>query len=449
MMNAWSKYLIAAFAIIIVLGAAGCRRGSDPGERIDFETKKDVVLQYDRLWDESSVLDEIIQAYRDSHPNVRIVVRKVNLKPNETIYDYQQDLIKQIADGAGPDMFMLHNDWLPYHKNQIAPMPSALMTAEDYADKFPEVAVDDFIDSNKIYAIPYYIDNLMLFYNTNIFAEIRPKIKPPRTWHEMVELIPRLTKYGPGDTIEQSALALGVADGIPRFAEILATLIMQYGGEMTTSDHTKATFDLPAPSSDPPYFSGQEALAFYTSFADPNSSAYTYTDAKNTDGSRQLPIDVQAFMEGKAAMFIGYSYQVANIRKFAPNLRFETVPLPQLRLEDPVVIANYWGETVSKNSQYPNEAWDFINFVANRRYINRYARAAERVPALKEKYEAYTYKQYYGPVAQQIDISQSWYRHNTGDVEEIFTQMVNSVLHYGISPSTAIDTAVRDINALK
>ncbi|OGB74286.1 hypothetical protein A2V68_00805 [candidate division Kazan bacterium RBG_13_50_9] len=442
-----ARYTALGLAIAVILGAASCGRRSDSGDKIEFETKQEVVLQYDRLWDEDDVLDEIIQEYQDEHPNVSIIVRKVNLKPEETIYDYQKDLIKQIADGAGPDMFMIHSDWLPYHKNQIAPMPSALMEPDQYAQNFPQVAVEDFIDSNKIYAIPYYVDNLMLFYNTRIFDDLRIR-KPPRTWQEVVDLIPKLTKYGPNDTIIQSALPLGVADGIPRFAEILATLIMQYGGEMTTADHAKATFDLPAPDSNPPYFSGKEALSFYTSFANPSSSTYTYTDAKNRDGSRQFPIDIQAFMDEKAAMFIGYSYHVEDIKKFAPGLRFETAPLPQLRLENPTVIANYWGETVSKNSKYPNEAWDFINFVAQRRNIDKYTRAAKHVPALKEKRESYVSRQYYGPIAQQIDYSRSWYRQNTPEIEAIFERMVDSVLHYDVDPSTAINTAVRDINNL-
>jgi len=440
------NYLTFALVAAVVLGAAGCSKQQPGGGQVP-KTKEQIVLQYDRLWDESTALDEIIRAYQEDNPNIHIVVRKVNLKPGETIYDYQRDLIKQIADGAGPDMFMIHNDWLPYNKNHISPMPAALMTAEQYASKFPKVAVDDFVDGNRIYAVPYYIDNLMLFYNTNLFDEARIQ-RPPKTWQDVVDLVPKLTEYTGKDGIKKSAIALGVADGIPRFAEIIAALMMQYGAEMTTADHTKATFDLPAPNSEPPYFSGREALSFYTSFATPQSATYTYTDAKNADGSRKFPADIQAFMEGKAAMFIGYSYQVENIRKFAPGLSFETAPLPQLRADEPITVANYWGETVSKNSKYPNEAWDFLNFALRSQSVSMYNRATQRVPALKDMQEFYIDRQYYGPVAQQANFSWSWYRHNSADVETIFTQMVNNILHNGVSVATAIDTAIRDINQL-
>ncbi|MFA5270049.1 MAG: extracellular solute-binding protein [Patescibacteria group bacterium] len=438
------SYLPLSLMLILVLGAAGCFNRTANNVVIDQTTP--IVLQYDRLFDESTALDEIVKLYQEDHPNITVVVRKVSLKPGETVYDYQADLIKQVADGNGPDMFMIHNDWLPYNKNHISPMPAEMMSTQTYSETFYPVVVNDFVDANRIYAIPYYLDNLMLFYNTNIFDELNIK-QPPKTWQEVVDLVPKLTKYGSGDTIKQSAIPLGTAaDSIPRFAEILAALIMQYGGEMTTTDHTKATFDLSAPNSDPAYFSGREALKFYTDFANPSSSVYTYTDAKNNDGSLKFPMDVQAFMEGKAAMMIGYSYQVANIRKFAPNLTFETTSLPQLRQGEPLTVANYWGETVSKNCAHPNEAWDFIKFVIKNQ--GKYSSASKRVPATKESNDAYVDRQYYGPVASQAANSTSWYRHNSPEVEAIFGRMVTSVLHDGVAVSTAIDTAARDINQL-
>lgn len=446
------KYIFLSLVVVIILGAASCR-DKNKGGYVPIITTEDIVLQYDRLFDDKNVLDELIKNYQDDYPNITILVRKVNLQPNETIYDYQQDLIKQIADGNGPDIFMIHNDWLPYHLNHISPMPDGLKTIKEFSDEFPQVVIDDFVDGNKIYAVPYYIDNLVLFYNTTIFDDARIR-KSPRTWQEVSDLVPQLTEYGSGDTIKQSALPLGVADGIPRFADILATLMMQYGIEMTTADHTKATFDLAAPNN-PSYFGGKEALDFYTSFANPNKSTYTYTDAYtgavDAQGNkiRVFPSDIQAFMEGKAAMFIGYGHNINYIRKFAPGLRFDTTLLPQLRLEDPKVIAHYWGEAVSKNSKYPNEAWNFINYVSKGANASRYARAAHRVPAIKAKHDDYSSRQYYGPVAQQVGFSKSWYRKNTSEIEEIFTQMVNNVLHNGILPTTAINTAARDVNTLK
>lgn len=439
---------LAVAAVFLMAPRCSIFGGSQPGEEPPpIDTTTPITLEYWRLWDDSDALDQFIDDYTKDHKNITIEVKKVELKEGETIYDYQNRLIKLIADGAGPDMFMIHNDWLPYMEQQIVPVPAGLYSVKNYQDTFPDVVQKDFIDNNQIYAIPYYVDNLMLFYNTDIFTEKRIQ-EPPRTLQELVDMVPLLTEYDSRGNIVRSAIPLGVADGIPRAADILTALMMQYGAVMTSENKTTATFNLPAPNTTPPVLAAQEALAYYTAFADPNSPVYTYTDAKNADGSRKFPSDVQAFMEGKAAMMIGYSYQVDNIRKFNSTLKFATAPLPQQQLQKPVTIANYWGETVSKTSKHQNEAWDFIKFMSSSSNQSYYFNATHHVPSDKNLLTKYEGRKYYGPVAEQIGYSQTWYRHNTPEVEAISAQMINNVLKNHISPGIAVDTAVRDINNL-
>jgi ABC-type glycerol-3-phosphate transport system substrate-binding protein len=404
-----------------------------------------ITLEVWRLWDSSDILDQNIASYQEKHPNVNVVVQKVEIGPNETIYDYQSRIIKLLADNKGADIFEIHNDWLSYQINQIEPMPQSLMTLDQYNDIYPKVVVDDFTKDGKIYAVPMYMDNLMLFYNPDLLSEA--KVKVPKTWQDLVNIVPRLTKTQNGQ-ITQSAIALGVGPAqIPRFAEILATLMAQNGAQMTDANRAQATFDLPL-SNDPTITPGAEALEFYSSFANPATSNYTYTDRKNRDGSLSLPSDVQAFIEGKSAMMVGYAYQINNIKQFNPRFYFETAPLPQVNLESPKVIANYWGLSVAKNSQYPQVAWDFINFLQSERQQSTYTRNAKRVSARKDLRDNYAGDQLYGTVATQMDYTFSWYRQNTPKVEEIFANMVDSVIHANIDAKTAVRTAVQTINAL-
>lgn len=454
-MKKLQSYLALALMISLLLGAPSCSRKPNSTDNTTTDgkivyPKEDITLEYYRLWDDDTALDETIKNYQQLHKNVSISVRKIAMPEDKTIYDYQNDIIKEIADGAGPDMFMIHNDWLPYQINQVTPLPSALMTVETFKQKYPTVVVDDFVANNKIYALPYYMDNLVLFYNTDLFSAARiPREKtPPKTWSDVAEIVPKLTKYDTNGNISQSAINLGLDDRwIPRSAEIIATLIMQYGGDMTSTDRTKATFDLPVNTAKP-YYPGENALKFYTDFANPAYAVYTYSDATNYDGSKKFPGDIQAFMEGKMAMFIGYSYNIANIKKFTGGkFNFSAVALPQWRSEEPVVVANYWGETVSKNCKYPQVAWDFINYAAQKG-LSSYLRNTGHIAALKGREDSYSMNPLYWPFYSQAKNSQSWYRLNTSEVEKIFAKMVNNVLHNGISPKTAIDVAAKEINDL-
>jgi ABC-type glycerol-3-phosphate transport system substrate-binding protein len=210
-MKKTSKYLAIILSIALTVGLSACGKQTPIGGKVVISNDKEITLKYTRIYDESDVLDEIINKYQTKHPNIHIVVNKVNLQPDETIFDYQKDLIKQIADGAGPDIFMINNNWLPYQKNQIYPMPSGLMTVDQYIDLFPKIVVNDFVDSDKVYAIPYSLDNLILYYNTKIFENNKVK-KPPKTWQEVISLIPELTKIGsdginPRCHLEQTPIA--------------------------------------------------------------------------------------------------------------------------------------------------------------------------------------------------------------------------------------------------
>jgi multiple sugar transport system substrate-binding protein len=451
-----SRY--AAFLAIasLCLTAASCRPSAPAGStdttgsdtsRAPELTKEPITLEYWRLFDDSKIFDSYIKDYQRSHPNINIEVKKIEITADYDIYDYQNDVIKLIADGGGPDIFMLHNTWLPYQKNQIAPVVSGQMSVATYRDTYPEVVQNDFIDNNRIYGIPYYIDNLMLFYNTDIFSQARIK-QPPKTLAELADLVPILTQRDATGRITRSAISLGGTEGMPRSADILSALMMQYGAEMASADRQTATFNLPAPGVEPAYFAGREALTYYTQFADPTSRYYTFTDAKDSTGTRLFPSDIQAFMEGKSAMFIGYAYQVQNIRKFAPKLNFNTTVLPQLKVQEPANIAHYWGETVSKTSDNPNEAWDFIMFMSNKSNQSRLFTDANYVPARTDLIDRYSTRRYYGPVAQQVEYSHSWYRQNTATVESIFAKMIESVVKRQVAADVAIDVAVRDINAL-
>lgn len=446
--------LILLFTALTILSAASCRPpipGQTTDPRNEIYPKEEITLTYYRLWDDDNALDEIISDYQQEHSNVNISVRKIAIAEDETIYTYQQKIIKEIADGTGPDIFMIHNDWLPYQINQISSTPSSVMTLDAYKEKYPQIVIDDFVDGTAIYAMPYFIDNLMLYYNPDLFQEAKiPRNQtPPKTWNDVIEITPKLTKYGTNGNIIQSAINLGVDNKwIPRFAEIIVALILQNGGQMTTADNTKAIFNLPV-TEENVYFPGENALNFYTSFAKPENSLYTYTDSLFNDGTKKFPSDIQAFLEGKLAMYVGYAYQIENIRRFKTSaLQFDTTVLPQVKPENPITVANYWGETVSRNSKYPLVAWDFINFASQRSNLLNYIRATGHVGATNELIERDSERPYYGPVSQQVVYSKSWYRSNTAEIEKIFTDMVNSVLHHNTTAKLAIESAVETINNL-
>jgi len=102
-----------------------------------------------------------------------------------------------------------------------------------------------------------------------------------------------------------------------------------------------ALFDNVVRSGDRDVSAGENALTFYTQFADNSSPMYSW----NIDSHYSL----DAFSEGWAAMMLNYSWNIATIQAKSPNLNFSIAPLPQLEGNQTVNYANYWAFAVSKN----------------------------------------------------------------------------------------------------
>ena len=101
-MKHFVKYLALTLSISLLLSAVSCRPSSSnnttnttTGGKVVFP-KEDISLTYYRLWDDDSALDEAIKAYQQLHKNITITVRKISIPEDKTIYDYQNDVIKQI-----------------------------------------------------------------------------------------------------------------------------------------------------------------------------------------------------------------------------------------------------------------------------------------------------------------------------------------------------------------
>src|SRR5690606_5454628 len=124
------------------------------------------------------------------------------------------------------------------------------------------------------------------------------------------------------------------------------------------------TFHNAAPDDDE-YVPGASALNFYTSFANPVRVSYSWNDT--------LPESQEAFAAGTSAFFIGYSYQLDAIRQQNPRLNIGLAPLPQISSAGTRVnYANYWVQSVAKQSEYPNESWDFLLFLTQREQAAQY-----------------------------------------------------------------------------
>lgn len=292
------------------------------------------------IWEDPTVMQKIIDSYQVEHPNVTISYEdRSMIKPLVT---YKERVFTRLGTSESADIVMVHNSWVPYITDKISPAPVSVMSAEDFKGAFYPAAYDSCVRDGKVYSIPYYYDGLVLLYNREHFASIGQE-EPPTAWEEFRKLALDLTQREEGTradraSILRSGAAMGEADNIDHFSDILGMMFVQAGAVIPDElDSDKA----------------MHALTFYTNFV---------KEDKVWDAS--MPEAVEAFANGKVSMIFVPSWRILDIKRENPSLDFGVAPVPQAVPSEPAVWATFWTPVVSSTSQNTATAWDFVNFLS-------------------------------------------------------------------------------------
>jgi multiple sugar transport system substrate-binding protein len=376
------------------------------------------------VYDEPEVFQELITNYQKENKHITIDYQK------KSFADYEKELINAFAADQGPDIWLIHNTWLPKHKDKIEPIPAELFNLANLREDFVDVVEKDFAQEDGIYALPLYVDTLALFYNKDILNSAGISA-PPETWEELIDDLDKLVQKNQWGGIEQAGIALGTAENINRSTDILALLMLQNGTKMISDDKESAALGQ----------TGEDALRFYTDFANPVKRTYTW--------NRQMPYSVDAFVEAKTAMMINYSHHIATIKERVPYLNFDIAPMPQIKdREFDIDYANYWAFTVSKKSKAINEAWEFILYLTEKENAKDYLEIAKKPTSRRDLIEWQRQDLELKVFALQSLTAQTWYQPDSSAIEDIFANAIKDVILGKATISKAIQTATNQINLL-
>lgn len=414
--------LLAVVWILLAVFAGGGKQDEAPKD------EGPITLTYWRVFDDTDKFQEQIDEYQSEHPDVKIEYRKL------TFAEYEQALVDALASGRGPDIFMVHNTWLPRYFDKITPLPEGKYKVGDYRREFYPPARET-IKDNRIYGLPLAIDTLGMYVNENL--ELGTEIgDSPNTWEELIgrdgnpNPLRQINRRN-GDTFTRSAVALG-DNNVSRSQDILALMMLQNRTRMTNDQNTQATFNLTQDVEGQQKALGRVGLEFYTSFADPRSPNYSWNGRNG--GS------VRAFAGGKVAYFFGYAYHAREIERLNPDLQYQIEKMPQIAGTSPVNYASFWAETVSRNSEHQEEAWNFVRFLTGRDPMTIYTDATESIPARKDVPPSGGLD----ILQEQLETARSWYKGDAQKADEIFSRMITAVLR-GERPQNAIDRGANDL----
>lgn len=344
----FKKILILISVLLIFLGLAFLLYKVITKKGTSKNTNVPVKLTYWGLWETNAVMGPLIEEYQKTHKNITIEYTQ------QSPQDYRERLQSGINRGDGPDIFRFHNTWTPMLKDYLASVPANIYSDEDFKKIFYPVVRESVHLGDSNYGIPLGIDGLMLLYNKDILDGANVTV--PQTWFDVQNATSKLT-VKEQDKIITSAIALGTAENVEHFSDILGLMILQNG----TQPHQSLFSCNKKDSTD----CSTQALKFYRSFAQAPGNTWDET----------LDNSIVAFADGKVAMIFAPSWQIANIKSINPNLNFKTAVVPQLPCSDNCVSVNwasFWLEGVSNKSKNEAEAFAFLKFLSQKETLEKF-----------------------------------------------------------------------------
>jgi ABC-type glycerol-3-phosphate transport system substrate-binding protein len=356
------------------------------------------------------VVSPIIDEFQKNNPNVRVTYVKQSEK------DYRERLTSAIASGKAPDVYEIHNSWIPMFKKDLTLAPSTIIDIKEYKKSFYPVITSDLTTKDGIYAVPLEYDALTLFYNEDIFNS-GAKV-PPKTWDDVLSLSQELTQKNQTGLVLQSGIALGQTKNVDHWPEVVALMMIQNGASLSKP---KSQYSL-------------DAVNFFRRFS--------LGGVKTWDST--LPPSTIAFARGKLAMYFGPARRAIDIHKENPSLRFRTSLVPQLPKNNPTdpnyTYASYWVEGVWKRSKNSDTAWSFLKYISSPESLEKMNKVRKEKNIFEKAYPRQEMSilqkedKILGSVIELAPVAKSWYLYqNTFDGPTGLNTQMDNVLEDFIS----------------
>lgn len=420
--------------LFLLLGFFLLRRGREkqPGEP--------VTLTYWGLWEPAPVFEGLIARFEEDHPGIKIDYRQQSPR------DYKARLQNALARGEGPDIFRLHQTWIPVLKGELTPVPQSV--AEELgleSDYFP-VIKEALKKEGSFWAVPLMVDSLALYYNKEILSAANKK--PPRTWWGLEKVAKELTvRDQETGRIKIAGAALGTTNNVDHWSDIVGLMIFQNEGHPGKPQSQLV----------------EDALLFYLRFA-----------REDQVWDETLPNSTLAFATGKVAFYFAPSWRYFNLKEINPQLNFgiTTVPqLPQTGVDQQaaeegegeltnVGWATFWVEGVSRRSQHQKEAWEFVRFLASREGLKTLYSAQSQIRDFGEIYPVRELAQqlvtnpFLAPFVTEAGRARFWYlasfTHDNGLNDGLIKYYEDALnrLAEGDDPQATLETLAAGVNQI-
>ncbi|HEY0827491.1 MAG TPA: ABC transporter substrate-binding protein [Bacilli bacterium] len=423
------------FLLLVLL--TGCKSSepisNDTGPLIDEltqplereETNSNIIQL--RFWTfhqakEMEFMRDLAEQYRDLHPEVDI---KIDYVPSDD-YFHGTRLISAFASGQGPDIFLVSSGNISKFIDAQIVQPLTSLFTPTIKNDFSENSLASVTSGDEIYAVPFEVELLGLYYNEHMFQE--QGLEAPKTWDEMMNAARKLrTESVSGLTVETFDSVYQTFTWLPFLWQTGADLFSQMDGSSGLLQ--------------------PESVKMYDFFKQ-------MRDEKLLNLSPSRPTnDIGILASGETAMQVSGTWNISAIEQIYSRVPIHVVPLPIPDGGKPANIAGGWKIAVNRNSKHVDEAGKFVMWA----FAEDTANALKWVSEVKFAYSPRKSvmlegKDFYKKGLRSVFTDQIYGTERSeprlpGEVSQIFNDSIQDILFRSVSAEDAVRRVNNQLNA--
>ncbi len=351
---------------------------------------------------------------------------------------FDAELANALASGTGPDLAIITQEQLLAEEPKLSVIPFSSVPQRTFLDTYE--SIDDlYLSSDGTYGIPLLVDPLVLYYNRTLLSSAGVAT-PPATWEAVTGLVPAITKVN-GDRITKSAVAFGSYANVNNARAILSLLFLQAGSPITSPGSGRIRSVLSDNSANSTGTSGAEAAAnFYTQFADPSRTVYSWNPS--------LPNSRSAFLAGDLALYPGFASEEAALRAGNPNLDFDMASIPQpATATTKTTYGVAYAFAIPKVAANKNGAFAAAEALTGSGILPDLAHAVGMAPAVRSMLTASFADKYATVYYPASLVAAGWLSPAPQTVDQVFAAMITSITSGRYGTPQALVNADQSFNA--
>ncbi len=383
-----------------------------------FATYRGQSESYDKITIWGTVESQLFETYINDLVQVNKVKIEVSyIQMSET--QLGQALLESLAANAAPDAVLMSHEMALKNTSRLYDIPFTLISDQQFKDTFIQGA-EIYTTQNGHIALPFLVDPLVLYWNRPMLSDAGLTV-PPRFWDELPALTAILTKKDSELNILKTTIALGEYSNVVNAKEILATLLMQAGTPLVQRSTSGTYRSALAERYNYTISPAETALNFYTQFANPIKTVYSW--------NRSLMNSRDYFTAGDSAFYIGYASEYQTLVRKNPNLDIGVTLVPQARTTDPrLVYGKMYGFSIVRKAGNAANTFTVLSILTNPANAALMQKFTNLPPAHRELLAIKPINNAAAAVFYDSAIrSRAWYDVNKEESNTIFQALVESI----------------------